>query len=51
MKCDAYNVKTYTTYNAFEKPGLNIERHECWATKEHEECTCGGDQAKCTFSS
>ena len=52
-KCHCYHTqpKTIYTYNQFTGRPIahDIEVGVCWGTKECEECSCGGDKAKCDF--
>lgn len=38
--CECYHVVEAGTW---------LERSECWGTKERDVCSCGGDEAHCTF--
>ena len=52
-KCDCYHEKTNRryTYNPItgQPIGHDIVVGVCWGTKECDECSCGGDEAKCDF--
>lgn len=52
-KCDCYHTETKRqyTYNSITGApiGHDVEIGVCWGTKECDECSCGGNQAKCDF--
>lgn len=47
-KCECYHTKaTFKPYSrdTFYADVVGV----CWGTKERDECSCGGDRAKCDF--
>jgi hypothetical protein len=52
-KCDCYHVqsKRKYIYDIFTGDPIehDIDIGVCWGTKECDECSCGGDKAKCDF--
>ena len=52
-KCHCYHTqpKTRYTYNQFTGSPIanDVEVGVCWGTRECDECSCGGDKAKCDF--
>lgn len=54
-KCDCYHMQKERRYTYHPLTGQPIEHDVevgvCWGTKERDECSCGGDKAKCDFYS
>ena len=52
-KCDCYHVQQKKRYTFHPITGQAIENNVgisvCWGTRERDECSCGGDKAKCDF--
>jgi hypothetical protein len=51
-KCDCYHTqieRKYTYHITGEPVYYDAEVGVCWGTKERDECSCGGDEAKCDF--
>ena len=44
-QCDCHHTTTYTRCDGLKA----LIKHECWGTKERDECSCGGDRTKCDF--
>ena len=52
-KCDSYHLRPTIRYTYHPLTGQpiahDVEVGVCWGTKECDECSCGGDRAKCDF--
>ena len=48
-KCDCYRTKDRIIGWLGPDEAVKKEIHVCDGTKEQDECTCGGDRAKCDF--
>ena len=53
-KCNCYNVGVkseprYNQYTGHYAGSVNVKYEYCSGTKEQDECSCGGDCAKCDF--
>ena len=52
-KCNCYHTKTLKLYSyhpvSGQPIGHDVEVGVCWGTKEMDECSCCGDEAKCDF--
>lgn len=44
-QCDCHHTTTYTRCDGLKA----FIKHECWGTRERDECSCGGDRTKCDF--
>jgi hypothetical protein len=44
-QCDCHHTTTYTRCDGLKA----FMKHECWGTRERDECSCGGDKTKCDF--
>lgn len=44
-QCECYHLRTYKSVNG-ERDFL---KHECWGTKERDECSCEGSRLRCDF--
>ena len=52
-KCDCYHIESKRRHTYHPITGQPIGHDDrvgvCWGTKEIDECSCGGDRAKCDF--
>lgn len=48
-KCNCYRESQRFAYNKFIMKGCMMPYSYCNGTKEQDECSCGGDEAKCDF--
>ena len=52
-KCDCYHEQTKKLYTYHPVTGQpvahDVDVGVCWGTREQDECSCGGCEAKCDF--
>jgi hypothetical protein len=53
-QCDCYHTRQRVGYSYSPTTGQIVAAYDaevgvCWGTKEADECSCGGDMAKCDF--
>lgn len=49
VTCSSYHEVEYIIGWNGSNPARKVIKHECWGTRECDECNCGGDKSKCDF--